>query len=125
MARDTASFENDSQKKEQDMNPKERERRLRKLHQQGQRLLLMTPEERAAHDKLQLKKSFAWSQYLRRVHGPGKPQRGDDEYPPWSYADDPSLALLSGEEFPRNPWNRTPRPVSTEQQPSAAMTAKA
>ncbi len=107
------------------MNPKEKERRLRKLHQQEQRLRLMTPEERAAHGKLQLKKPLAWHEYLARVHGPGKPQRGDDEYPPWSYADDPSLALLPGEEFPRNPWNRTPRPVSTEQQSTAAKTTRA
>ncbi len=102
------------------MTPKEKEQRLRKLHQQEQRLILMTPEERAAHGKLQLKKPFAWSQYLRRVHGPGRPQRGDDEYPPWSYADDPSLTLLPGEEFPRSPWNIKPRPFGAEQQPCAA-----
>ena len=101
------------------MTPKERERLLWKLHQQERQLALMTPEERAAHDQRQLKKTLAWSQYLARVRGPGKPQRGDDEYPPWSFGDAPSLALLPGEEFPRTPWNRTPRPVSIDQQLSA------
>ncbi len=102
------------------MTPKEKERRLRKLHEQERLLLLMTPEERAAHDKRQIKKSLAWDEYLARVRGPGKPQRGDDVYPPWSFPDDPSLALLLGEEFSHNPWSITPRHFSTEQQPSAA-----
>jgi hypothetical protein len=102
------------------MNPIDTKGRLRKIHEQEQQLRLMTPEARAAHDKQQLNKSLAWSQFLSRVRGPGKPQRGDDVYPPWSLSDDPTLALLPGEEFPRNPWNVTPRPLSTEQQPSAA-----
>lgn len=105
------------------MNPSERERRLRKIHEQERQHFLMSPEERDGQDKQQLKKPAAWHQYLARVRGPGKPQRGDDVCPPWSYADDPSLALLPGEEFPRNPWNRMPRPVRAEQQPSAAAPA--
>ena len=103
------------------MNPKERAR-LRLLQERRERqrqLALMTPEERAAHDQQQLKRALAWNQYLARVRGPGKPQRGDDEFPPWSFADDPSLQLLPGEEFPRTPRNRTPRPVSIDQQLSA------
>jgi hypothetical protein len=105
------------------MNLKERERRLRRaqeLEEQQRQLFHMTPEARAVHDKPQIKKSLAWNEYLRRVHGPGKPQRGDDEYPPWSLSDHPRLTLLPGEEFPRNPWNIKPRSFSTEQQPSAA-----
>ncbi len=102
------------------MTPNEKERRLRKLHEQERLLLLMTPEARAAHDEQKLKKSLAWHEYLRRVRGPGKPQRGDDVFPPWSLADRPSLALLPSEEFPRNPWSIAPRPLSSEQQPGAA-----
>lgn len=49
------------------MTPKERERRLWKLHQQERQLALMAPEERAAHDQQELKKTLAWSQYLARV----------------------------------------------------------
>lgn len=102
------------------MTPKEKERRLRKLHEQERLLLLVTPEERAARDKQQITKVLAWHEYLRRVYGPGKPQRGDDMYPPRSFGDAPSLALLPSEEFPRTPWNRTPRHVSTGQESAAA-----
>ena len=105
------------------MTPKEKERRLQKLHEQERKLLLMTPEARAAHDEQQIKKSLAWYEYLSRVQGPRKPQRGDDVYPPWSFSDDPSLALLPGEEFHRNPWSIAPRPFNSEQQPGAAKAA--
>ena len=105
------------------MTPKEKERCLWKLHEQERLLLLMTPEERVAHDKRQIKKTLAWHEYLARVRGPGKPQRGDDIYPPWSFSDDPRLALLPGEEFPRNPWSIAPRPFNSEQQPGAAKAA--
>lgn len=102
------------------MNPKDQNKRLPLLEAQRRHLNLLTPEERAAHDRQQIGKTLAWCEYLRRVRGPGKPQRGDDSYPPWSFADDPGLALLPGEEFPRSFWNRTPRPASTEQQLSTA-----
>jgi hypothetical protein len=87
------------------MNPNDRERRLRflqELEKQQRRCFLMTPQEQNAHDKQQITKSLAWHEYLARVRGPGKPQRGDDVYPPWSLSDDPSLASLPGEEFPRS-----------------------